>query len=339
MSQQSPYPAQQANPQQPQDEEQRTPYWRFAVWIAIGALIASAIVCVVWVLIGPDNDIIGKAFLTILLLAAFAGAAVLDASLSERRAQWYALLSMVGWVIILLAGAFKIWAPYEYGDAYRWDDPGLRLFQFVLIALIVRLAILHIWLYLRSYLRRVTPFLTAIVWITVVMVGALTLMLVIPLTFDALDLGDYYWRVVVAITILATVGTAIVPLVRALTNPRRRSDPVQNYAQNHAPVGYGPTQQAYTGYAQPGYAVPVWPTYVDGVTPLPVLPDGSPDVNAYYTGQPTYPAQPQAPQHQHQAEQQQIDPRLWAPPSTQAPPAPPAGQNLPPAPPAPPYSG
>ena len=30
-----------------------------------------------------------------------------------------------------------------------------------------------------------------------------------------------------------------------------------------------------------------WPVYADGVTPLPILPDGSPDWNAYYTGYPT----------------------------------------------------
>ena len=30
-----------------------------------------------------------------------------------------------------------------------------------------------------------------------------------------------------------------------------------------------------------------WPTFADGVTPLPVFPDGSPDWNAYYTGQPS----------------------------------------------------
>ena len=50
---------------------------RIAIWVAIGALIAAALVCVVWVLIGSQNGLIGRAFLTILLLAAFAGVALI----------------------------------------------------------------------------------------------------------------------------------------------------------------------------------------------------------------------------------------------------------------------
>ena len=58
---------------QPHDPGQSAPaqgrpnLLRWAIWVAIGALILAAIVCVIWVLVGPDNDIIGRAFLTILL--------------------------------------------------------------------------------------------------------------------------------------------------------------------------------------------------------------------------------------------------------------------------------
>ena len=58
---------------------------RIAIWVAIGALIAAALVCVVWVLVGPSNDVIGRAFLTIFLLAAFAGVTILEARLAPRR--------------------------------------------------------------------------------------------------------------------------------------------------------------------------------------------------------------------------------------------------------------
>src|SRR3546814_13135297 len=84
---------------------------RLAIWVAIGALIAAAIVCVVWVLIGPENDIIGRAFLTIVLLAAFAAVAILDVHLSERRPPWFALTSMIQEVVALLIGACPFWMP------------------------------------------------------------------------------------------------------------------------------------------------------------------------------------------------------------------------------------
>ena len=61
---------------------------RGAIWIAIGALIAAALVCVVWVLIGDQDGIIGRAFLTILLLAAFAGIAIVESNLAQRRSDW-----------------------------------------------------------------------------------------------------------------------------------------------------------------------------------------------------------------------------------------------------------
>jgi len=247
---------------------------RSAVWVAIGALIAAAIVCVVWVLIGPQNAIIGRAFLTILLLAAFAGAAIVDAQLAPRRAPWYVLASMIGWVVALLIGAFKIWLPFD--DAPLAVDNGfLRFFEFAGAVIVIRLALLHIVLYLKAHSKRVTTFTRILAIVTVVLVSLLALMLVVPLTFPReFTYPELYWRGVVAVTILAAVGTALIPLINALNSPRIAAQ---------RPVAPVPV---------PGQAAPQWPTYVDGFTPLPVLPDGSPDWNAYYTGYPSPGAQP-----------------------------------------------
>lgn len=247
---------------------------RSAVWVAIGALIAAALVCVVWVLVGPQNEIIGRAFLTILLLTAFAGAAIIDAHLAPARPPWYVLASMVGWVLALLAGALKIWMPLHEG-LWSWDNAFVRFFEFVGIVLVIRLALLHVVLYVKASRRTVTTFTRILSTTTIVLVGLLAVMLIVPLTFPReLTYPELYWRIVVAVTILAAVGTALVPLMNVLNSPR--SAPPQPAAPPAAP----PLQ--------------AWPTYVDGVTPLPVLPDGSPDWNAYYTGYPT-PIAPQLP--------------------------------------------
>jgi hypothetical protein len=239
---------------------------RWAIWVAIGALILAALVCVVWVLVGPDNGLIGRAFLTILLLAGFAGVAILDAHLSARRPAWFVLTSMVVWVVTLLLGAFLIWMPE--GDGYGLGGVG-RFMSFLLIVLVLQLAVLHVRLYAGAHLRHRTGFTRAITYVTVGLVAVLAVMLVLPLTFwEFIDFGDLYWRFVVAVTILAAVGTALVPLINALFAPRRPR------AAQPVPGGYAPAP---------------WPTYADGMTPLPVLPDGSPDWNAYYTGYPTYP--------------------------------------------------
>lgn len=276
---------------------------RIAIWVAIGALIAAAIVCVVWVLIGPENDIVGRAFLTILLLAAFAGAAILDTHLAPRRPAWFVLLSMIVWVAILLIGATLIWmptTPWSFFVGYS------RFASFLLIVLILQLAVLHTRLYLKALERNRTAFTTAVAGVTLVLVWVLAGMLVIPLTFNEfVYFEDLYWRFVVAITILAAVGTALLPLLNVLFAPRKPR-------RERVPAG----------------GLRPWPTYADGVTPLPMLPDGTPDFQAYRTGYPTYPQQaypgqqlPYPGQQPHAGPQQQAYPAQAQHPAPAAPPA------------------
>lgn len=237
---------------------------RGAIWIAIGALIAAALVCVVWVLIGDQDGLIGRAFLTILLLAAFAGIAILEAGLAPNRPDWLALASMVTWIVALLVGAVKIWLP-EDGNYFGGAE---RFFQLLVVVGILQLALLHVRLFTPAAQRHVTTFTRIIFIATIVFLGGLVALLVFFLTFPhTFDYSELYWRIVVALTILAAVGTTLIPLLNALFAPKRES--------SSARVAAGAT------------AAPAWPTFADGVTPLPALPDGSPDWNAYYTGYPT----------------------------------------------------
>jgi hypothetical protein len=253
----APYPPQGARP---------SSLIRAAIWVAIGALIAAAIVCVVWIFVGAGNGIIGKAFLSILLLVAFSGAAILDAHLAPRRPAWFALSSMAGWVLLLLVGAVMIWMP----EQSLFSSYG-RFFQFLLIVLIVQLVLLHVRLFTKASQRYVTPFTQVVSIITIALVVVLAALLIVPLVgWEYLDLPELYWRFVVAVAILAAVGTMLIPLVNVLFAPRNARNSVVPPAPQVAP----------------GQPLP-WPNFVDGVTPLPVMPDGSPDWGAYYTGYPS----------------------------------------------------
>ncbi|MDQ4213760.1 hypothetical protein [Microbacterium capsulatum] len=258
---------------------------RGAIWIAIGALIAAALVCVVWVLIGDQQGLIGRAFLTIVLLAAFAGIAILEAGLAPNREDWLALLSMISWIVALLVGAVKIWLPDD--DAY-FSGVG-RFFELLLVVGVLQLALLHVRLFRKAAQRHVTAFTRTIMYATfgflVILVAMLVFFLAFPNTFHYEEL---YWRIVVALTILAAVGTMLIPLLNALFAPKRQ------------PVSAAPP-------ASSTLAAPAWPTYADGLTPLPVMPDNSPDWGAYYTGVPTpgampiaAPGQPDVPQPVHE---------------------------------------
>ncbi|GAA1733106.1 hypothetical protein [Microbacterium paludicola] len=302
---------------------------RGAIWIAIGALIAAAIVCVVWVLIGPQsNELVGRAFLTIVLLAGFSACVLLEASLAERRPPWLVLASMVGWVLVLLVGAVKIWAPFEvvddgYGGTYTDENVAERIWHLLLAIGLVQLAVWTQHFLWKAHQRHVTTFTRAITIATTALTGALVLMLLFFLAFaDTFDFHEFYWRLVVALAILAVVGTLMIPLLNALFAPKKpRPAP---YA---AAPGYGAPQAAPQ--------LQQWPTYADGRTPLPVMPDGSPDWNAYYTGVPTA---FQAPAPAPQAPMQQQPPAQQPPmPQQPVPPVPPAPQ--PPVPPVPPYPG
>ena len=206
-----------ATPQQERADASLSPLLRAVIWVAIGALIAAAIVCVVWVLVGSQNGLIGRAFLTILLLVAFAGVAILDAHLAPQRPAWFALASMASWIVALLLGAIMIWMP----ERFPWLGFS-RFVQFLLIVLILQLVLLHLRLYIKAFQRHDTVFTRTVVIVTIALVVGLAALLIIPLAFgEWLFLADLYWRIVVAVAILAAVGTALVPLVNLLFVPRR----------------------------------------------------------------------------------------------------------------------
>ncbi|WP_197517389.1 hypothetical protein [Microbacterium karelineae] len=236
------------------------PLLRGAMWVAIGALIAGAILCVIWVLLSPEGDVIPKAFLTILLLAAFAGAALLDAHLASRRAPWLIVASMTAWVLTLLCGLTLIWTPTE-----TWIG-AFKVWNFILIVAFIQLALLHQRLLWNVHARYVTAFTRALVLATTLFVLALLVMTLVPLTLvDVIELPDIYGRIMVSLAILGAVGTALVPLVSALFAPRTRAA---------AP-------------ASPDAGLLPWPTYADGVTPLPMLANGQPDFDAQRAGAPS----------------------------------------------------
>ncbi|MEV8271980.1 DUF2304 domain-containing protein [Microbacterium sp. NPDC077184] len=245
-------------------DAQTSPLLRAAIWVAIGALIAAALVCVVWVLIGEQNGIVGRAFLTILLLAGFAGVAILDAHLAPRRPAWFALASMATWIVTLLIGAVMIWMP----ERYSWSGVG-RFLQFLFIVLILQLALLHVRLYLKALERYVTRFTQIVAFTTIGLVALLAVLLIIPLMLSEwVDFADIYWRIVVATAILGAVGTALLPLVNALFAPRRP----RRVAAAPAP-GY-PGGPAYgAGFGAPGGY-------------------GAPAAGAAYAGAPSAPAAP-----------------------------------------------
>ncbi len=290
---------------------------RGAIWVAIGALIAAAFVCVFWVIFGDQNGIIARAFLTIVLLAGFAGMALVDSSMASRRPEWLVLASMITWVVVLLVGAVKIWLLPVAGEGSFYVAE--RLLHLLFVAGVMQLLLLHLRLYLAAAARHVTVFSRVITYATLAFLIGLAGMLVFWLTFPHhFDYPDLYWKIVVALTILVAVGTMLIPLLNALFAPKKPRP-----AMHMPPIAAYPPPQ--------GVGLRPWPTFADGVTPLPMLPDGSPDFNAYHYAPPAFPVPPAG-----------VAPVLPPLPTIVSAPEPPTSEDAPPAeafpPPPPPVS-
>lgn len=282
---------------------------RALLFIIVGGLAASALVSAGFVVFGEQGDIVARALWTVLILTAFA-LIILAETRVHYREGWVLPLRVGGWVASAFVALFNTWD-------YRTDlGDTIYLVPVTLVSVVViQLAVLHITLMGRAYWRDPSPAISVSAVIATACAAAVAVMIVIPLVARPDDLfGDTYWRIVVALAIIGTVATVISPLVRAITRPRR---PDAAEAYTGSPASY-PTQQApadravapqapsaypaqpaapgYPGQAQapgaypgqpPAPALPAWPTYYGTPIPLPILPDGTPDWQAYHTGQPT----------------------------------------------------
>lgn len=270
----SPYSPHTQSPAESDDAPGIPPLMRGAMWVAIAALIAGAVLCVFWVLVSPEGGVIPKAFMTILALAGFAGTSLLDAQLAARRPSWLVVASMASWVLVLLCTLSLIWVPTGY--VY----PVAKVWFFILIVLFVQLTVLHQRLLWRAHSRHVTGFTRTLTVVTSAFVLALLVMALVPLTLPTYFFyPEVYGRIMVSLAILGAVGTALVPIITTMFSPKRG---------------------AALAAARP---LP-WPTYRDGMTPLPILPDGQPDFEAQRTGVPSPGARSFAP-----APQQQVHPQ------------------------------
>lgn len=279
---------------------------RALLFIIVGGLAAAALVSAGFVVFGEQGDIVARALWTVLILTAFA-LIVLAETRVQYRESWVLPLRVGGWVASAFIALFNSWD-------YRTDiGDTIFLVPLTIVSIVViQLAVLHITLMGRAFWRDPSPAIAMSAVVATVCAAAVAVMIVIPLLVRPDDLfGDTYWRIVVALAIIGTVATVISPLVRAIVRPRRPETSATGHAgEPTAPAAYPgqgapyaaqqmppsqPPAQASASYPpQPGYApagyapqAPAWPTYYGTPVPLPILPDGTPDWQAYHTGQPT----------------------------------------------------
>ena len=196
--------------------------WRaMSLWLAIGVLVAAALLGSVFIIAGDQAAIAGRAWLTLLIAAAFAGTVVLDASMGEGPNRWYLPVSISINAVLVLAGLLKIWGglfqPKDTGDPAVWTT---QLFLFLWIVVLLRAALIVTQTYgLRFVARGKTKPTRVFAAMAVVFVWVMAVLVALPSALPAAEWVDVWWRFLGAAT-LVTLVLFLIPVIVLAFEPR-----------------------------------------------------------------------------------------------------------------------
>lgn len=280
----------------------------------IGAVVAAGLVGIAAVLLGDFGMVAVQLLLTIVVVVVFALLSWYDADVSSRRSGTFAFASIATSMYLLVAGLYKVWIVPTGVDGDGIWFVVEHFWHWMWLVGVARVALLHVHLLLVIHRRYPTPALQVVAKATVGVIALLALLLSIPLLAPDVDYARGYWRLVWVVVILDLLGTVVVPLSNALFRPRGTlpsatwpvpeqqpawsSTPTPAAPVPTAPLPPTPSAPGETGPTPAPALAPAdtvitsdgrryaarptasralaWPRYVDG-TPLPALPDGTPD--------------------------------------------------------------
>lgn len=197
------------------DTEARRPRARsLALYLTIAVLATSAVFGAVLIVVGDQANIAGRAWLTLLLVGAFAGAVALDATASNGPNRWYLPASTITNAALVAVGLLKLWngalQPDDTADAWVW---AVQFWRFAGVVVLARMALLLTQVYGLRFVTRASSRVSSIGGVvTLTLVWATALVLALPAIFPAATWPDWWWRLAAATTLVATVA-AVIPLI------------------------------------------------------------------------------------------------------------------------------
>lgn len=239
---------------------------RWVLWLTVGVLIAAAVLGGAFIIIGDESNIAGRVWTTFVLVVLFAGAVVLDASVTGPN-KWYLPASTVVNAALLIVGLLKIWSDWmQHSHPYRYYDSVSQFFLFIWLIILLRGGLLVTqlcWLHFVERAKRPVTRLASLImlgflWLTV-------LILALPASFPGAYWPGWWWRMSGA-TVLVAVVTALIPVVFRAFEPRepKQYPGMGQYGQYGGQQWQpGPPQQGgpqYGGPQQTGpqYGGPQW---------------------------------------------------------------------------------
>ncbi|MGH1525165.1 hypothetical protein ACRAWC_14430 [Leifsonia sp. L25] len=290
---------------------------RLALYLTIGVLATSAVFGAVLIVVGDQANIAGRAWLTLLLVGAFAGAVALDATVSNGPNRWYLPASTITNAALVAVGLLKLWngilQPDDTADARVWAE---QFWRFAGVVVLARMALLLTQVYGLRFVTRASSRVSSIGGVvSLALMWATALVLALPAILPAATWPDWWWRLSAATTLVAAVAAVIPLIVRAFeAKPAARGDqPPGPELRTYPPYPFPDAGSHAHPRAPQAVAVPLPPqAYAHQQWPQPSGPPLAPQPG-------TTPPQPGTAPHAQPA---------GVPPATNAPP--PAAPGFPP---------
>lgn len=245
--------------------------------VSIVLLAGLTVASISLLFIGDFDGKFPRVFSTFALFAVFVVLTALDTKFGQKS-EWYGPVALIANAYILGLLLIVIWmTPYQpFGLVF------IIFWKSIFVIVATRAVILCCQLLLRGDERR-PEVVTRFAFITSMLAVLCGILFTAPVGIEAFELRipDLYWKIAVAILILAALALSITLLLRWNYGSTVRE------AKRAAGVGVG-APGAAAPVAAPAVAVPVvgvapngapllpWPTFADG-RPLPAGPDGQPD--------------------------------------------------------------
>jgi len=253
----------------------RSPAATFSLYLVVGTLLAAAVLGAVLIIVGDQANVAGRAWLTLVLVAAFAGAVALDAVASNGPNRWYLGASTIVNVVLVAVGLNKLWngwlQPSDTADPLVWI---VQIWCFLLVVVLLRVALLVTQLYWHFFVARARIALTRVTGVVALALAWVTaLVLAIPLALPQGDWADWWWRIAGAASLVAVVALVVPVVVRAFEpKPPRPPRPV--------PVLDPRTGQYYVPQPPPGLAYSPGPAPPPAHASAPLQPPAPPQAPA-----------------------------------------------------------
>ncbi|MCL2514688.1 MAG: hypothetical protein FWD85_07125 [Microbacteriaceae bacterium] len=232
---------------------------RVALWVTIGVLIVGAVLGGVFIIVGGQSGIIGRAFLTLLLVGLFALAVLADSAAPDGpNHRWYLPTSTLLNVLLLVIGLIKVWnGPLQPGDTTDGGVWATQISRWIGLVVIVRVALLITQLYVPAFVTRAKNSATRLAGqITVALIWLTALVYVVPLSFPVLTAvggrsgyPDWWWRISGAAALVAAV-CVVIPLVVRAFEPKPARPAVGAFAPPAAASGSTPVYGQSLDYAR-----------------------------------------------------------------------------------------